>query len=261
MYGTDWTAVDYLVSNGPLRLEIWQPGESIRLVRNPYYHGNFNGNIQNVDIHFELDWQERLAKYAADELDCVQIPELQVHNARARYPGEFYEAQIPSSHYALFNTQQEPLDDLRVRLALCMAVDVRKFSQEVFGGIGTPAEGGFIPPDVPGHSPSIALPNDPARERRLLAEAGYPEGTGLTNLQALGESVFTQYLKYIQDSWREVLGVDVTWKVCDPKMFPDRITQETPHMIVSGWGADYPDPDNFRKLLRRNEDEVFRVER
>ena len=73
---------------------------------------------------------------------------------------------------------QPPFDDVRVRKAFALAIDREELADVIIHGAGYPSMGGFIPPGIPGHSPGIGLPYDPDRARRLMLEAGHPEGSG-----------------------------------------------------------------------------------
>jgi oligopeptide transport system substrate-binding protein len=75
---------------------------------------------------------------------------------------------------------QPPLDDLRLRRAIAMALD-RQSLAERWGN--SPATGGLVPPAMPGHTPGLALPYDAVQARRQLAEAGYPGEWGLPPLR------------------------------------------------------------------------------
>src|SRR5262249_9151180 len=69
-----------------------------------------------------------------------------------------------------------PLKDKRVRLALNLAVDRQKLSESLFRGYAKPITQGAAPTDF-GYNPNIPpYPYDPERAKKLIAEAGYPNG-------------------------------------------------------------------------------------
>ncbi|NIV32084.1 MAG: tetratricopeptide repeat protein, partial [Anaerolineae bacterium] len=61
-----WTEVGKIVTNGPFKLEAWNRGESMVLVRNLKYHGRFEGNVQREELSFLTDWSAALAMYEVD---------------------------------------------------------------------------------------------------------------------------------------------------------------------------------------------------
>ena len=126
--------------------------------------------------------------------------------------GEIHLSQ-PSlmTDYLGLDVSRPPFDDPRVRRAFVLATDRETLSYEIQRGSNPPATGGFLPPGMPGHSPGIGLPYDPDGARQLLAEAGYPKGSGFPVIDSLTarESLRNTYL---QEQWREVLGVEITWE-------------------------------------------------
>ena len=73
------------------------------------------------------------------------------------------------------NTQADPFKDRRVRQALNYAVDREALVKNAYSGLAAPL-GGPVAPAIRGAAPLAAYPFDPARARKLLAEAGYPNG-------------------------------------------------------------------------------------
>jgi oligopeptide transport system substrate-binding protein len=247
-HGEAWTEPGNIVTNGPFRLEAWQRGESMVLVRNPDYHGRFRGNVQWVELAFG----ERLAgleMYEADRLDILNLmgfPSSERDRVRQRHAGEYISIPLLRTSYVGFDVSRPPFDDPRVRRAFALATDKETLVDVVLRGYAAPATGGFIPPGMPGHSAGIGLPYDPDQARQLLAEAGYPDGDGFPVVEALsshGEIALQS--EYLQAQWQESLGVEIMWETMEFGMLFDRLRREPPYMFLRGWIADYPDPDNF----------------
>ena len=90
--------------------------------------------------------------------------------------------RVPSTWiiYLGLNAFKKPLSDLRVRQALNYATDVEAIIKNVMDGNGRRQQGPFTP-NMFGHDPSVkGYPYDPAKAKRLLAEAGYPDGLEIT---------------------------------------------------------------------------------
>ena len=79
------------------------------------------------------------------------------------------------TYYYLINTKRPPVDDARVRKALAMTVDREKLTRTVLQQTAFPAYS-ITPPDTLGYFPPKLFDYDPTEARRLLAEAGYPNG-------------------------------------------------------------------------------------
>jgi ABC-type oligopeptide transport system substrate-binding subunit len=245
-HGPAWTAPDKLVANGAFRLESWQPGQAMRLARSPSYRGPFTGNVMRVELVLNLSSAEQMDLYEAGQLDMVSLfSPGEAVRARQRHAGEYFVRPAPFVQYLGFSVSQPPVDDVRVRRALAMAIDKESLAGVVLSGHVFPVTGGFVPPGMPGYSPGISLPYDPAQARALLAEAGYPGGRGFPAVEALvnrpNKAVAAQG---ITQQWREVLGIEMTWETMEFSDLLERMAQRPPALFYMGWRADYPDPEN-----------------
>jgi ABC-type transport system substrate-binding protein len=140
-----------------------------------------------------------------------------------------------------------------VRRAFAFATDKATLADVIRRGYEFPATGGLLPPWMPGHSPGIGLPYDPERARRLLAQAGYAGGSGFPTVDTviLGPASTAEYLR---DQWLENLGVEVAWEQVEWEETIEwmRSGREPPHLWLSGWGFEYPDPDNLLRVCVRS---------
>jgi len=114
---------------------------------------------------------------------------------------------VPSTRIVTFamNTNQPPLSDKRVRQALQYAVDVNAIIKNIYAGQGKPLSGGVADVDF-GHNPAIKpYPFDPAKAKRLLAEAGRASGVEVTLYAGTGTMVNDKaLLEVIADMWSKV---------------------------------------------------------
>jgi oligopeptide transport system substrate-binding protein len=252
-HGAAWEEPGRIVTNGPFRLTAWERGESLVLERNPTYHGRFTGNLQRVECSFLSGQPARfLQLYEEDRLDiCSDLAPAEMNLARQRYAGEFVSGPRLSIDFIGFDVSRPPFDDRRVRRAFALATDREMLAHVALRGYAFPATGGLVPPGMPGHSPGIGLPYDPEAARHLLAEAGYPGGRGFPAIDCLarddpGHDLLCEYL---QAQWLENLGVEITWQEIEWGRFPDRMSENIPHLWMVGWWADYPDPDDYLRVL------------
>jgi oligopeptide transport system substrate-binding protein len=248
-YGDRWTEMQHLVTNGPYRLEGWRHGERLSFKRNPLYHGQFNGNADQIESFIGMQFSTALELYKQDQLDVLgyALPS-NVHAVYSRHADDFFTWPVLSTQYVVFDPSQAPFNDRRVRRAFVMAIDREWLTNELSGGSSFPAKGGFIPPGMPGHSPNIGLPHDPKQARQLLAEAGYPNGDGFPPITTLVNSSDALQWDLLLQRWHTVLGVESTCEVMGWGAYLERLRAQLPPIFLIGWGADYPDPDNFLRL-------------
>jgi ABC-type oligopeptide transport system substrate-binding subunit len=257
-HGDAWAQPGRIVTSGAFALAEYRPGDSLTLVRNPDYRGGWTGNVERVEIALLNGeaWPDWVALYEADKLDAMDVvaPMAERERLQQRHAGQFICAPSLSTGCFGFDVSRPPLDDVRVRRALTLAMDREALAAVSYRGYSLPATGGFVPPGMPGHSPGIGLPYDPERARRLLAQAGYPGGRGFPALQGIVPTnvpVIT-IAEYLRAQWARELGVEVRWEYVSDgvplSQYGDRVHQEQPHLTLAGWGADYPDPDNFLRV-------------
>jgi ABC-type oligopeptide transport system substrate-binding subunit/class 3 adenylate cyclase len=243
-----WTEGKNFVSNGPFLLKEWQPGKSMILLRNPDYHGRFRGSLQELEFTFNVQKTDALESYERGELDVLSlenIPPAEWDLARRRHAGDYVSSPEPITNYVGFDVSRPPFDDPRVRKAFSLATNKVTLSNVVLGGYMFPATGGFIPPGVPGHSSEIGLGYDPDHARRLLVEAGFPDGKGFPVVEALARERVRPQSEYLENQWLENLGVEIKWQLLPWREYLERLDDSPSHLFQFGWMADYPDPDSF----------------
>jgi ABC-type oligopeptide transport system substrate-binding subunit/class 3 adenylate cyclase/ribosomal protein L40E len=249
-----WTEPGNLVCNGAYQLEEWQPDDRLVLSKNPMYHGMFPGNAERVECPLFVDPRPMFEAYASDALDAISMINADpgtIAHARAEYGRELVFTPQPVILFLVFRCDDPPFDDARVRRAFVHAVNREALAREAWVGQYTPALGGFVPPGMAGHSTGIGLAYDPDRARRLLAEAGYPGGRGFPQITWLysGGSADEPLVPFLQRSWRQSLGLHLQGQSLEWGAFMERRARDPAHLTLSGWLADYPDPDSLLRVL------------
>ena len=239
------------VGTGPYVLKSWTAGDRMVLERNPNYWNPSTQHLDRITLKPTPDALSRFASLQSGEADVVWDDEYDFDNIKkakndARFKVHTYAAS-GAQVYAM-NTKVAPLDDVRVRRALVMAIDRRKMSQAITGGLGRPAtnpygDGSWV--KCKGNSDG-ALPYDPAKAKALLAEYGKPvEFKTIVTATPRGRMVG----QVLQQFWKQV-GAKMEIEQIDqativPRAFK-RQFQITPWRII-----DLADPDpqmyaNFR---------------
>jgi ABC-type oligopeptide transport system substrate-binding subunit len=228
------------------------------LERNPRYHGRFSGNVQRVEMRLlEGTRTQQVEAYERDELDVVSIlflPPADLERVQQRHAGEYVSAPGLSVFFLSFDVTRPPFADVRVRRALAHAAD-RQAMVHRTGGHAIPATGGMVPPGLPGHSPGIALPYDPALARDLLAQAGYGPGGGPfppVELWHPKGPAAADAARFVIGQWQQNLGLEIPGWSADWAEYLARLEKNPPRLWLMGWSADYPDPDSFLRTAISN---------
>jgi oligopeptide transport system substrate-binding protein len=247
-----WTDPENIVTNGPFVLASWKHENQIQLRANPGY---FAGKpmIETVSMFMITEKTTALAMYEQGHLDFIDnhsIPTLEKRRV-AKHRGFKRVPQLTGYYYG-FATDRMPFNDPKVRKAFAVAIDREVFPKILHGGEKPAAS--WIPPGMPAHNPKIGLPFNPVEARRLLREAGYPEGKGFPRV-TLGYNTEEDHkviAEAVQSMWQRNLGVVVNLENQEWKVYLKRLQNNPPDVFRMGWGADYPDPDNFMKLFTAN---------
>jgi ABC-type oligopeptide transport system substrate-binding subunit/class 3 adenylate cyclase/ABC-type transporter Mla MlaB component len=249
-YGETWTEVGNIVTNGPFNLQEFIPDGHLIMVRNPDYHGTFTGNVQSIELCLVEDMSPSVQLYESEQLDILRLWGLapqELNRVRQRRAGEYVSYPGADTCYLGFDVSRPPFDDPRVRQAFAMSIDKETLNNVVLKGIVFPATGGYVSPNIPGHSEGIGLPYDPKRAQRLLAEAGYSQGHGFPTVEALTSYDIAPYVGFLKSGWENILGVEIPWEVMEFGEYLDRISRKPAQIFSAHWQADYPDPDNFMR--------------
>ncbi|MEM7331630.1 MAG: ABC transporter substrate-binding protein [Chloroflexota bacterium] len=251
-HGDVWWKPETIVTNGAFRLATWEIGNTAVLERNPNYYGRFRGNIEQVILHFdEKENKELEGAYKTGQLDAFNLtylPWADRERVRQKNISDYLTGPILSTAYVGMKTVAAPLNDLKVRQALTLAVDREKLAGIADRGVSFAATGGLVPPGMPGHHKEIGFPYDPALARKLLAEAGFPNGEGFPCLTAVHYNHSQQITPFLSAQWRENLNIEIEWSPLSWENLTHVLNERVPDLWILGWSADYPDPDNFLRL-------------
>lgn len=182
---------------------------------------------------------EELELYAKDSIDAANPGEATYH-ARHTYVEEYVSEPRQGLYRVGFDMSCPPFDNRRVRRAFVMAVDREKLADEVLDGFMHAGTGGVVPSTIPGHSPGIGLPFDPAQARQLMAQAGYPDGQGLPMLE-MGWHRPSHTLEYLKSEWMDNLNVEVMIVNTDWENIMR--THLSKHVYFMGHLPGFPDPE------------------
>ncbi|MFM8321729.1 MAG: ABC transporter substrate-binding protein [Chloroflexota bacterium] len=206
-----WTAAGQFLSSGPYVL-VERDGAHMRIAPNPYYYAP--GQVTFPDIAFSSIPFPRLqlAAYQRGDVDVLlNITNLyRLVNADPSLTGQAHTYTGSGLIYLGLNTQQAPTDNPQVRQALAAAVDRAGLLSLLGGAPGLPAAGVLLPELEEYQGEAVGFAYNPGQARQLLAQAGYPGGTGLAEIVIYGQNnVHLPIYEFIAETWRRELGVSV----------------------------------------------------
>jgi len=236
------------IGTGPFKIEMWDPGQKIELIRNPYYFEKGLPRIDRLRYLIEPDEQVRLSMFESRKLEQLTQPipaeglTRLLKDPKWNPMGETLFRKMdhvwsPSSSQILkdsawsvlymgMDLTSEPFNDKRIRKALNYAIDKQKIADQVFKGNHVPARG-ILPFGFPGSKQDRVMPYtyDPKQARILLAQAGWRDNDGNGVLDKGGEpfkmtvwhntSVYYARLsKAVSDDLRAV-GIDAKSQALD----------------------------------------------
>jgi peptide/nickel transport system substrate-binding protein len=165
------------VGTGPYRLESWRPGEEVVAVADPGHHGR-KPTQTRIRWRQEPSPDARLAALLAGEAEVANGLEHAKGLAQAGEGVTLVDYLAPTAIILMFNCAAGPGADPRVRLAFNLAIDRAALVRDVLAGAGQPLHG-YVSPAHDGYDPEAGpIPQDRARARALLKEAGH--GGGVT---------------------------------------------------------------------------------
>lgn len=248
------------VSNGPFKLASYTQNDVLKLVPNEHYWGNENVKLEELNFVFITEQSTALSAMEAGDLDGIdnvpnqEIPRLQAEN------DDFIIAPYLGTYFYVFNVEKEPFDDLNVRKAFAKAIDRNAIVTTVTLGGQLPATG-FVPPGVMtggedfrkaggdyGVDPMAAQVEE---AKKLLAEAGYPDGKGFpkVTLKYNTSENHKRIAEAIQEMWKKNLNVDVELENMEWRVFiPARQNGEFT-VARHGWIGDYNHPMTFLDMF------------
>ena len=173
---------------GPFKLVDWRRGDSIILERFEGYYGGSpdlspvgKAGVDRVVFKIIPESASRVAALLAGEVDLIdELPVHSIKQIEANPRTKVLATNGTRSFFIPMNNTRPPFNDARVRLAANLAVDRKLIIDRVLSGLATPLNG-LLSPESYGFNanlPSLALDVD--RAKKLLAEAGHPNGIEAT---------------------------------------------------------------------------------
>src|SRR5712692_983864 len=260
-YGSDkWaTSPTSLITNGQYKVSEMVSKDHITLVPNTFYWGGAP-TITTI-VNYEIaDDNQAYAKYLNGELDLDSVPlantDLVKNDPKLSKEIKF----VPqlTLFWMDFNTRKAPFNNKQARLAFAKAVDLDSLAKNVLKGRSSPADF-FIPKGMNGYRPDLGKTQefDAAAAKTMLTQAvGDPSKITIDFL--IRNSTANKHIgEFLADQLQTNLGVKVNQVVIDSKTVTTRLRKHDYQLYVGGWGADYPDDQDWFDIWMTGSGNVF----
>jgi peptide/nickel transport system substrate-binding protein len=267
---------DQIVGTGPFKFREYKRGVSIDLVRNPDYHVPSRPYLNGFKFFFIPDDNTAYGYFRTGQLDeWVPNPAVALARQKELSSRAYMQSIYSTSGVCLhFNAMEKPFDDIRVRQALCLAINRQEALDTVFSGEGT--VGGFSMPGmwalpgtelakIPGYGPY--KDSNIEQAKALLASAGFPNGFKETML-VRRLVLFEAHAIFLKEKLSKI-GVDLKLDFQETAAYNESLRKRQWKLDAGGFSFVINDPDatysdsvtcdgnfNFSKLCNTKTDEL-----
>jgi oligopeptide transport system substrate-binding protein len=255
-HGDRWLHARPFMASGAYVLDTWRLNDRIRLRRNPRYWDAANTQSAVIDLLPCVVPSTALNLYLTRAVDIVWDKELvppDVLDVLLQRP-DFHVYDYLGTYFYRYNVTKGAFKDARVRKALALAIDKRRIVERITRG-GEKVAACISPPGILNgtipYRPPAGLDHRPDEARRLLAEAGYPEGRGFPPFQYTFNNVEShkKIAVELREMWQRELGLQVELRQLEWKTYLRAQAQLEYDLIRSSWIGDYNDPNTFLDLF------------
>lgn len=247
------------ISNGPFKVSEMNFGESIVLVKNENYWNADDVQLEEITFRYILEQSTALSAFESGEIDGTrEIPPADLPNLKADSDALQIVPSFGTTYYEINNTV-EVLKDVNVRKALNLALDrtsiitnVLQSTDEVASSFVSPGymvDGEDYTEGRPDHD--ITAEANVEEAKKLLAEAGYPDGEGFPALELsyYTNPIVKKTAEAMQQMWKQNLNIDMEIKTEEWAVYYDNVQAGNYDIAAMGWGGDYLHPMSFLPLF------------
>lgn len=220
------------------------PGDRVELERFDDYHGA-KAKVKNLIFRTIIEPSSRTIELESGAIDAAtEVAPIDAGRIKDNPKLEFVEVPSYRLHQMGFDVTLPPYDNVKVREAINLAVNRPGIIKAVFRGFAQPARG-VIPSsiDYSRFNESADYPYDPAKAKKLLAEAGFPngfKGVLMTSERYDYQNVAT----VVQNNLKEI-GIDMQIKIIEAGAYNDFIGKPKHDPFIYNWGGNVPTSDPF----------------
>lgn len=219
---------EHPVGTGPYNFSEWVTGERLVMEKNDEYWGEPKPYWDRIIWKTIEDDNARLMAFEKGEVQIIDRPIISEFQRLNSTPG-LAVITSPSSRATFFgfNNAKAPFTDQRVRWAINYAVDREAILEKILSGFGTLTDS-MCTPATPGYKSIMTYEYNVSKAKQLLAEAGYPNGTGMRTLRLyLPVGRFYKDLEIAEafQGYMKAVGINLEIVIVDWAIFTDYMTK------------------------------------
>ncbi len=265
-YGKDFRS--HPIGTGPFKFKSWEEGQTLILLKNEnYFETDSSGKrlpyLDAIKTSFFDNKATEFLLFQQKKLDFVNDIDASFKDEVLTKKGELrndWIGKITLSKHPYLNTEylgilvdtenpaikNSPLQLKQIRQAINFGFDRRKMMMYLRNSIGIPAESGFVPAGLPSFDSVLVrgYHYDPEKSRKLLADAGYPNGKGLPVIKLLTIPNYAELGSFIARELEDV-GIRIQVEAVQKSFLLEQTAKSQATFFRGSWIADYPDAENY----------------
>jgi oligopeptide transport system substrate-binding protein len=253
-YGSPrWTDPENIVTNGAYRIGLRRIRDRIRLVKNDRYWNREHVKLNVIDALAVTSQVTTVNLFDTGKADWITNPPAIVLRELLK-PGRKREFINPKAmlctYYYMINTKRKPLDDVRVRRALALAINRSEITSTALAAGEVPAYS-LVPPGIPGYQSPTLGKEDVPKAQQLLAEAGFPDGKGFPKLEIMynTDEAHQTIAQLVRKQWEQNLGLNLDTRNEEWGSYLASVRQMEYWVARRAWVGDYLDPNTFLDMF------------
>ncbi len=223
---------EHPVGTGPLKFVEWMQGDHITLAVNENYWDDCDFDFGTITFRLISEQSTRAIEVETGSCDIAMT--LTTNDAKRLQEDPnvtVYTAPLSQHYFVSFNCEKEPFNNVKVREAICRAIDAAGIRQAVWQGFAEECGSPCMAPDVFGYYDCGGdYELDVEYARQCLAEAGYPNGFS-TSIIANSQPVICEMVQFQLAQ----IGIDVTINNTDRATWVSELVAGNQEMYVGGW--------------------------
>ena len=229
---------------GPYKFVSWSKGQSLIVEKNKDYFKKGLPKLDSITFNFYADEDARANALRSGDIDITDYVPWKDTASMLKDPRLTIDQENGPVMLISFNTKVKALSDQRVRKAISYAIDRNTVINTAFLGRGTPIYGFVLNKGWLGYDPSLNnyFEYNPEKAKKLLAEAGYPNGLNVKLLASSSYSMHSQTAICVQNDLKKV-GINVTLDLPDWATRMKKVGDQDFDMFVNAMSGEFGDPD------------------